>query len=255
MADDTTFDGIRPGIYNVDYFSGSQCAIYIGDVYVDEVTAISFVAQQNRRPLYGYADQYFRDVSKGQILIQGQFSVNFKEAGYLWLILNRYRELLGQNSKLNPFKDTDEAYQQNIEKIVNGEIQPDTRYQAFGQLSEVYAMLSGFSSSTRAGGGRLNEEGKFEATVGKAENVFETFENKVWGAPNAELESANRSPDDVDLNPFDIYITYGDFQGNDRVNHTIVKLDSVYIVGSAQQVEVTGLPVQEVYQFISRMRI
>ena len=52
-------DGIRPGVYNIDYFSGSQVAIYIGDVFVDEITAINFVAQQPRRPLYGYADQHF----------------------------------------------------------------------------------------------------------------------------------------------------------------------------------------------------
>ena len=78
---------LRQGIYNVEYFSGSQASIFIGDVFVDEITFFAFSVSQERVPLYGYGDQLFRDVSKGPVLVQGQFSINFKEAGYLFLIL------------------------------------------------------------------------------------------------------------------------------------------------------------------------
>lgn len=88
-----------PGVYNAEYFDGSQVAIYMGDIWIDEITSFNFQVTHTKRPLYGYADQYFRAVSKGQILVEGSFTINFKEAGYLWLALNEYfkhegRELL-----------------------------------------------------------------------------------------------------------------------------------------------------------------
>jgi hypothetical protein len=262
MPDDS-FDGIRPGVYNVDYFNGASCALYIGDILVDEITAINFVAQQNRRPLYGYADQYFRAVSRGQILVQGQFAINFKEAGYLWLILNEYKKKIrGQPNKIDdiPFESSSKALQNNIEAVINNEgIDTDQRYSAIASLTEAYASLSGFSSTTRAAARQKERKSGSQYTdVGLAENIFEAFENTIWGGPRriAGLDtSQNRAPDDPDLNPFDIFIMYGDFMGDDRANHTIVKLEDCYIVGSSQRVEIDPLPVQETYSFIGKARI
>jgi hypothetical protein len=261
---DNSFDGIRPGVYNVDYFSGSQVGIYCGDILVDEVTAINFVVQQSRRPLYGYADQHFRAMSKGQVLVQGQFAINFKEAGYLWLVLNEYRQKIkGLKSKLddNPFRaggPISQAFQQNIEQLVNNEsIEQEQRYSAIDTMAQAYASLSGFSSTTRAAGKPYDADTQ-TGGVGEAENYFEAFENAIW-SDRAERNGLdlknNRNVDDPDLNPFDIFIMYGDFAGDDRTNHTIVKLEDCYIVGSSQRIEIDPLPIQEVYSFFSRMRV
>jgi len=271
MPDDRSYDGIRPGVYNVDYFSGSQVAIFVGDIFVDEITAIAFNAQQSRRPLYGYADQHFRAMSKGQILIQGQFAINFKEAGYLWLILNEYKKKIkGAQSKLDfetPFYSSSQAMQQNIEQVINNEsITQEQRFSAISNMAEAFASLGGFSSVTRASAGDLSyveHKGEVyevtgESGVGTAENIFEAFENTIWGGNRtiAGLNTGeNRSPDDADLNPFDIFIMYGDFMGDDRANHTIVKLEDVYILSSSQRIEIDPLPVQESYHFIARARI
>lgn len=260
MADDS-FDGIRPGIYNTEYFAGSQVAVFIGDLFVDEITAINFIAQQNRRPIYGYGDQYFRAMSKGQILVQGQFAINFKEAGYLWLILNEYKKKIrGQPNKFDnvPFESSSQALQQNIEQVINNEsIDQDQRYSAIASLAEAYASLGGFSSTTRAAGKPFDKETN-TGGVGLAENIFEVFEDTIWGRDSriGGLDaSENRSPDDTDLNPFDIFIMYGDFAGDNRANHTIVKLEDCYIVGSAQKIEIDPLPVSEVYSFLGKARI
>jgi hypothetical protein len=250
MADDS-FGGIRPGVYDVDHFSGAQVAVFIGDILVDEITAINFIVQQQRRPLYGYGDQYFRAMSKGQILVQGQFAINFKEAGYLWLVLNEYRvKIKGKLSKLDqsPIKTSSLSLQQNVEQVINNEVEQDQRYEAIASLAEAYASLAGFASTTRAGG----------ESVGTAENIFETFENYIWGSKTKSHDfnvSENRNADDPDLNPFDIFISYGDFTGDDRANHTIVKLEDCYIVGSSQRVEIDPLPIMEVYPFMGRMRV
>jgi len=261
MATENTFDGIRPGVYNVDWFSGSQVAAFIGDVFVDEITAINFVVQQNRRPIYGYADQYYRAMSKGQVLVQGQFAINFKEAGYMWLILNEYKKKIkGGQDKLsdNPFHSSSQALQQNIEQVVNAEVEQDQRYSAITSLAEAYASLTGFSSTTRAANQQVQNGDKTVSDLGYAENVFEAFEDYIWGQETDVGDtdvSQNRSADDVDLNPFDIYIMYGDFMGDNRANHTIIKLQDCCIIGSSQRIEIDPLPVQEIYSFYAKMRI
>ena len=135
--------------------------------------------------------------------------------------------------------------------INNESIGQNQRYEAIANLAEAYASLSGFSSTTRAAGESKiktvlgvdvndagdtvftsGERGIWSHKVGKAENIFESFENAVWGdkktAHGLNLQE-DRSPDDPALNPFDIYIMYGDFMGDDRANHTILKLDKCFI--------------------------
>ena len=80
-------------VYDLDYFTGSQCAVYIGDVFVDEVTNIAFKVNQSKQPIYGYASQLFNAVAPGRVLVQGQFTVNFKESGYLFIILARLKKM------------------------------------------------------------------------------------------------------------------------------------------------------------------
>jgi len=262
----------RQGIYNVEYFSGSQASLYIGDVWVDEVTSLSFARHQNRTPLYGYADQLFRQVSKGQVLVQGSFSINFKEAGYLWLVLNRYKKIMrhrrhmleeGKNLRrpLSPFsvgKSAEEIDPHTIEQIVNGDVVGFDRNKILQEIAAgedvsaaalsrtrrgTRANLTGFSSSDRANG----------TFAGKAESAFEAFENKVWKTESNEvLNSMTRQADHHDLNPFDIFVVFGDYTGNDNENHTVQKLTDVYILGNSKQIVIDGQPIQEVYSFIGR---
>jgi hypothetical protein len=269
----------RRGIYNVEYFSGTSAAVYIGDVWVDEITGISYQVSQSRTPLYGYADTYFRDVSEGQVLVQGQFSINFKEAGYLFLVLNRYRQKMrGRNSVLQPFVQSDSVLEQNIERAYNGELTRKEKNDLYKDLAELVsthnlgqpdyqirqdfrdeidarrnsaeytsvvgttqASLGGFASNQRAAGG-----------IGAAENVFESFEDKAWRLSQAQLDSLTRRADDPRLNPFEIYVQFGDFAGDNSANHTIQKLSDVHIISAAKQILPNGMPIQETYTFMAR---
>jgi|SRR3990167_2900692 len=261
-------EDFRPGIYSVDYFSGAQCAIYIGDVWVDEVTSITYGVHQSRRPLYGYADQLFRDVSKGQVLVQGEFTINFKEAGYLWLVLRRYQEVMRDNPTSmigkSPFGSSAVAVRDAIESIINndGQLSISDRNAIFqavasnmenidssvavdalrnSDIAQAATTLGGFSSATRAAG-----------SIGTAENIFEAFEDRVWQEPAEDLDAMSRRADDPDLNPFDIYMAFGDFAGDNSVNHTIQKITGVHIIGSGKQVVIDGQPIQESYSFMAR---
>lgn len=253
------------GIYNLDYFSGAQVALYIGSIWVDEVTSITYEKTQRRVPLYGYADRLYRGLAEGQVIVNGSFTVNFKEAGYLWLILNKYKEFMSGKSILEPFQGSAVAKRDNISQIINGEMNAYQRNQTLQNLvkswgdqqfkgsktlteqkvkqtnSATQASLGGFASNRRLGGGTT------------AEDLFERFEDRVWQvSSNAELNNDARSADDPRLNPFDIYIAYGDYMGDNTVNHTIRKIVDVSIIGTAQQVVIDGMPIQEQYQFVAR---
>jgi hypothetical protein len=259
------------GFYNVEYFSGAQALIYIGDILVDEITSINFRIQQDRSPIYGYASTFFDDVSEGTKLVIGSFSINFKEAGYLWLILNRYQHMTqGKKNKLNPFHEnagSEAAHRRTIEMIVNGEMGAFEKNKTFQQLT-AHASLTGFASRSRALASNPKETGKgvgkgflTELAGRSAESVFESFENFVWGGPRGTITTfnqeqfnvnSNRQADDPDLNPFDIYVTFGDYVADDSMNHTVQRLDQVYILGNSKQIVIDGQPIQEVYNFIAR---
>lgn len=277
------------GIYNNDYFSGAQVGIYIGDIFVDEVTSLTYGVSQERTPIYGYASTLFDAVSLGQVIVTGQFAINFKEAGYLWLVLQRYKALMKGHS--SPFvygskpNEGEQIVKQTIEQAINGELKQDKRGKAIGGLTvqdyqwlaslsseqvkdklktnkdetgsllaASQSSLAGYSSSTRA----LNP-------AGKAENIFEMFENAVWGHGTGRGNfrdvqgnvvtgsvSGNRRCDDPDLNPFDIYVAFGDYTGDDNIHHTVQRISQVYIIGTSKQIVIDGTPVQEVYNFIAR---
>lgn len=268
----------RRGVYNIEYFSGSQASIYIGDVLIDEITSFSYQVSQSKTPLYGYADHLFRDVSKGVVLVQGQFSINFKEAGYLWLILNRYKSLIkGGKTALDPSRSgiIDDRNIEAMEKIISGDkglsrvqrnesLRNIAAFLANSELSAsgaarastaqasrdnqslTDARLRGFASTQRAAGG-----------MDEAENLLEAFEDRIWGegqghgTSDSQLET-DRRVDEPSLNDFDIYVTFGDYNGSDIANHTVRKLTGVHVLSTSQQVVIDGQPIQEVYSFIAR---
>jgi hypothetical protein len=240
---------LQPGVYNQEYFSGAQVSLYIGDVWVDEVTSISYQVSQQRVPLYGYADQLWRDVAEGQVLVQGNFSINFKEAGYLWVILKRYNEIVKNNGNiLIPFSNKNQTLRRNIERIVNGEVGTFDRNRA---LTEAAASLAS-DRETAASLGMPVDNTNLPTT---SDTIFDVFEEMVWGVDVGGDSSItdHRRADDVRLNPFDIYMTYGDFTTDDETIHnTIRRINDVYIIGTSQQVVIDGQPIQEVYSFIAR---
>lgn len=249
---------LRRGIYDSDYFSGAQVALYIGDVWVDEVTSLNFSMSEPKVPLHGYSDVLYRDISRGQVSIEGQFTINFKEAGYLWLILNRYQELV--NARQSPLfsyrsdQKNELANEFNIEEtyIVDaGKAKAKNELaKKMTAIAEKYSLeyfqrkLTGFASTTRETGG-----------MGSAEDLFEKFENEIWDGTlgtKADQDAAHRRVTDKRLNPFDIYILYGDYVGDDKLHHTVQKLSQVSLTGVGKQIVIDGQPIQEAYTFIAR---
>ena len=71
-----------------DYFSGSDVTVYFGDVWADDIVSLSFTLEEKVLPIYGYASYTYDEVARGNRLVSGQFTVAFKEVGWLYTILD-----------------------------------------------------------------------------------------------------------------------------------------------------------------------
>lgn len=226
--------------YEFDYFSGSQISVYIGDVLVDDIATIQYHVSQRKRPIYGYASQYFHKVASGQVLVEGTFSIPFKESDYLLLALARYSKFMTPVGHGERTEKNNPVLRENIERIIQDDrVRTDDRFKLYRDLSAL-------------------SDDKFE-------NIAENFEDILWAkdithnadeftTPNA----SHVSPEDYDqyrradqYPPFSIYILYGDVS-NPAANHTIKKIFNCHIIGQGQVIAVGGEPVLEQYSFIAR---
>lgn len=80
------------------YFTATQALIYIGNLYIDEVVDLQFTYQGNKIPIYGYSSTNLDAFGQGKRLVQGQFSVNLVTEGYLYVVLDQYRQKMSKTS-------------------------------------------------------------------------------------------------------------------------------------------------------------
>lgn len=261
---------IETKVYDYEYFSGSQCLVYIGDVLIDEVTGIEVQVQQQKTPIYGYASQLFDKVARGTVFVQGSFTINFKESGYLYTVLQRYRSQNDARSAMyaNPYLSNQAVDQRsksrtggakqnnnlgfinraNIEQLTEDVISGSTNGETIRpeQMIDFYQSLSGFNNDKPA------RNGSVKGALNTAEDIFERFEDKIWGVKNLDADAEGRRGDSNIFDNFTIYITFGDYNGTDNINHTVKRLDSVHLTGQAQTVMINGEPVGERYNFFAR---
>jgi len=249
-------------VYDFDHFAGSQVGIFIGDVFIDDISSIGWSLTQGKKPIYGYASSNYDRVAPGQVLVQGSFTLNFKERGYLFVILERYNRLL--NSANNPDGNSPRVgdlgeldLRKNIERMVaSSEVHPNFAY----DTNDLRFLAN------------LNElpDKDFETIAGM-------FEDVAWGEDPTDLANRkagkNIKPGEAlpvdskgtvmvrpdQFPPFDIVIGYGDvFRENPSggkkqlQNSTSKRIYNVDLIGESQIIEVTGAPIQERYDFIAR---
>jgi hypothetical protein len=249
----TSEDRARPltpatAIYDLDYFSGAQMFLYIGDVWIDEVTSLSYECRQDKSPIYGYASQLWDDCAAGHVIVMGQFSINYKEQGYLWAVLNRNKKLSSGGQGARPGYGANSAMnitRQSVERVLQGNA---TR----GEMSQFYVDLAGYASYDEdVYNSKTGQFGKGRDTT--FENVVEEFEDAIWtkSINNAKLEEMTRRTDDNMFDGFDIYVVFGNYM-EPKANHTVQKIIDVRLTSQSKLIKIDGEPVQEVYQFIAQ---
>lgn len=250
-------------VYDQEYFSGSQMFLYIGDVWLDEVVSLSYSRQQSKSPIFGYASQLFDDVAAGQVIVQGNFTINYKEQGYLWAVLRRYHNQTASDVNVSTSHDSrllgvrkgrrrtqpeitndrgnivasngTSINRQTIERVTQGELTRGDRF-------KFYQHLAGYSTF------------KTDSPRDKAfEDIAEAFEDQIWepNQQNFDLNNQIRRIDDNAFDNFDIYVVFGNYS-NPRANHTVQKIIGVHLLSETKTIKIDGEPVKESYSFIAR---
>jgi hypothetical protein len=201
---------------NIRYFSGSQASLYIGDVWVDEITSYSFTLQHDRSPVYGYGSQHWDFMPRGTIIIMGEFTINFKEPNYLWIILERYKRFKLAGSKRT--KSESNALDDLGKKL---QVRPES-----------------FESDTRR-----SLESFFRAKVKDVKDIQEAVRINTEGQllQGKQKELMNHAS-------FNMVLGYG-ASGKDSIGE---RINDIQIMQKTKTLQSDGRPITETYSFIAR---
>ena len=213
-----------------DYYSGSQIAVWFGNIYIDDIASIQWQRQQSKKPIYGYASQQFDAVAKGTVILQGSFIINFRQSGYLSMVMKEIRGLYNNINNVETWENVKEVIDMHLR---NGTFGPQT-------AEEIEALG--------------NDPNFIEAAA--------AYENIVWNDKPPEEIPSTTAPDvyqsDGLPEGFDILINYGSTTGNEPSRYTDYlqraskMLMGVHLVGESQVIQVGGQAVMEQYDFIAR---
>ncbi len=240
----------KGAVNKFDFYSGSQITVWIGDILIDDIAAIQWNRTQNKRPIYGYASQQFDAVAKGTVLIQGNFTINFRQRGYLSAIMDSIKYLY---RTLSPGTDAEDKH------IFQSQTWPQLR------------RIIGLHLKNDTFGPTTVQEMK---NLGESENFLEEvklYEDLIWGeevppdratAVNNEFQKRVNAPDvqqSINMpDGFNILITYGNLSSTeartlrDQLQSTSKSLTGVHLIGESQALQVGGQPVMEQYDFMAR---
>ena len=265
-------------LFPESYFSGADVKIYFGDVLVDEIAGLSFMLQEQVRPLYSYASYTYKEVARGNRIVQGKFYVNFTEAGYV----------SGMMDHIGQFKDTDRggqisgAYNETLSSLYENGKRLDFRARALQSFENLLVeTVAGQINNAKT------EEEKALIKSTAANRYFTSYEREIWGR-DASLDKTHETmtyffrsrtgtfnTSNIDYqhylkkNGFDIYITYGPLEealtetvgehgrnlSNKQVavsfNTTVKAIRGVQLLGVSQEV-MGDNQVVEVFDFLAR---
>ena len=217
-------------LFPKEYFSGADVRIYFGTELLDEITSLEFQLSEPVLPIYGYASYTVDAYARGSRLVNGSFSINFKESYYLYNILNQneWDFKTGQNGPSSSLMTRNVADVVQIVQNINANAQ-------FEELANKYqAAIWGESTD---------------------ENMNEYIRNKPYDTnfyPNARQPNLHEGG-------FNISIVYGSAQkksgnvynNNELVSSTIKSINGVQLMGVTHQINGSGVAVQETYNFIA----
>jgi hypothetical protein len=222
-------------IYRNEYFSGADVHIYIGDIWVDEITSIDFVLEEQVLPIYGYNSYTYNTVARGQRLVRGQFSINFTSTGYLQQVLEhaeaiQYALEVGKQKKVVDPKYYEKLKLDQILKLYGKE--------SFEQIAEEYE----------------------KAIWGETDDNQSPYLN-TWNAPFFQRNLPLGLDIRIHYGPVE-EVVMGEkqkvYSSKDtqrlKPSLTVESINGVQLTGFSKRAATSdqGAPIQEVYTFIAR---
>lgn len=208
--------------YPYDYFCGTNAKVFFGDIWVDDIVTIQYSVKQDKEPIYGYASQHFDALARGIIIVQGSFTIAFKEMGYLNVIQQALESQLYRasedklarkiNTKLNQIAGGSGAFDPRLAALGDTELnkngfvynplgQPDIiRQQQTIEDILMYKKTGGVVSS----GLSKDILGETASSEHDFEDFAEILEDTLWGDSNGRPYNAHpvrfRRADEFDYN-------------------------------------------------------
>lgn len=222
--------------YYASYYSGTDIRIYFGDMWLDEIVEIQWSVQEQVAPIFGYSSFTWDKVARGNRIVQGSFSINFKEVGYLQTILN---------SLSSNLKEKKQAFDSSKWEAT---FQPENNVK--------YGKYYSRSDSV-------------EYIIDNFAEMSDEYEMAIWGVENNSSTSIdsrkhdtlfygtseNENNQELRDHGFNILIAYGKqydpAKGREGYS-TAQTIVNVQLTGVSQQVDPSGNPVSEVYTFIAK---
>lgn len=220
---------------NEEYFSGSQASIFMGDVWIDDIVEWQCSIGANATPIYGYGQTFFSHAAQGRVLVQGSFTINFKEPNYIFAALAKYR--------VDPYLSAT-TQQQDFLKLDN--IKEASFEDKRKSLDDFFY--------------QNNKSLEFNNRSDRNNLSFGTYNGKVTGnvLKNSRLlgfddeYSYNRAEElvnDFAVPTFDIKIGYGTELNSDTIGEKII---GIKLIGKGKVISANGEPLKETYRFFAR---
>lgn len=198
---------------NREYFSGSQASIFIGDIWVDDIIQLDFNDSYSAKPIFGYGSTWYDHVAEGRELIQGSFTINFREPNYLWIILSTYGK--------TPYN------------VANAKAS-NAASTAFYDTANQGAAL---------GRKRQDLDSFFRASNGAAEA------ERLRNLKNLGNAIVDNDYSDFSYPTFDIVVGYGNKLDSSTPGE---RLTGCKIIGKGRAIMADGQPIKETYSFFAR---
>lgn len=213
--------------YPYQFYAGQHARVFFGHVWVDDIITIQYSLNNNKTPIYGYASEQFDAIARGQVLVNGNFTIAFKETGYLSLV---HRELEG-------LKARDKVSKNEILRYWLGKNKPVEQI-----MDELYT--------------RSESDSDFE-------DFAESLEDFVWGSidtgkkgiqilrPDHFDYKQDENGTNIDIEGFDIVLLFGDYL-DDAAEHTVKVINDVHITSESVVITPDGSPIGINYNFFAR---
>lgn len=237
--------GKKPNIvrnFNSTYYSGLDLQVWFEDYHVDEIINIQYQVSENVLPLYNYASYTYTALAKGTRIIQGSFSINFRDSYTIKELIRRATE------------------QKSVSKVHDAVTTVDipvTLPSSFS-TSDVSKILSG---TNRVGNDKLIKnlsewyKTKFWERVSDSKEAPQKFQNTTFfsNAPKGftmYLKYNNKVFDESTISASN----YKDLVGyaTDSGNRVIEALTDVHITSIGKAIDDSGKNILEVCNFISQ---
>jgi len=216
------------------YYTGANVSIFIDNIYLDEVTMISWRGVRGDTPLYSYNEEHFNSLAKGVYRVEGKFSINYVTTGYLEYIIAK-----AANHPANPHGEAAEdvtgavpvgRFDYQVEKFKRSE----NRIREGDIINDKYVF----------------DKFKAGVQVGTIEEVRNSLRNYLWGNKTEKIKSLGKNVGSVlSDHYFNILVIYGNPNSDSYTMHNII---NAKIIDVSQQSAADGTPIQEVYTFLAQ---